>query len=47
MILMKTVSHKGLDRRSTSHILPNWKDRRSVADMNELAEIVSRGGKYG
>jgi len=37
---MKTVSHKGLDRRTTSHIPPIWKDRRSVADMNELSAIA-------
>jgi hypothetical protein len=35
-----SISHKGMDRRSTSYIIPNRRYRRNIADMNELSDIV-------
>ena len=35
----KRISYRGMDRRSTSDILPRWNDIRNIADIPKLYEI--------
>ena len=38
----KRISSRGMYIRSTSDILPNWNDIRSIADITKLDEIFMR-----
>jgi hypothetical protein len=39
-VMGKRVPPRGIDRRSSAHILPYWEYRRNIAYMNELYAIT-------
>jgi hypothetical protein len=38
----KMISSRGMYIRSTSDILPKWKDMRNIADITKLGEMHSK-----